>query len=210
MLFNFKKIITFICAAIVLTNGFAYAYNSGFSDDFFNILKKKEKPTQKMLEAKEELKRRKIPASVDSFIKYVKKNDIEVMQIFTDAGFNVNTDFFTDYPIYYAAKGQKYEAVKFLLEHGADPNLGFNTPLIEAINKKNAPIAKLLMDYGAKVNEEDFVSGRTLLYTALKKEQYEIARELIKHGAKIDAGSKFIIEEKNLYDTLELDKSSLY
>lgn len=210
MLFNFKKIITFICVAIVLTNGCAYAYNSGFSDDFFNILKKKEKPTQKMLEAKEELKRRKIPASVDSFIKYVKKNDIEVMQIFTDAGFNVNTDFFTDYPIYYAAKGQKYEAVKFLLEHGADPNLGFNTPLIEAINKKNAPIAKLLMDYGAKVNEEDFVSGRTLLYTALKKEQYEIARELIKHGAKIDAGSKFIIEEKNLYDTLELDRSSLY
>ena len=163
-----------------------------------------------MLEAKEEIKRRKIPASVDSFIKYVKKNDIEVMQIFTDAGFNVNTDFFTDYPIYYAAKGQKYEAVKFLLEHGADPNLGFNTPLIEAINKKNAPIAKLLMDYGAKVNEEDFVSGRTLLYTALKKGQYEIARELIKHGAKVDTGSKFIIEEKNLYDTLELDKSSFY
>lgn len=210
MLFNFKKIITFICAAIVLTNGCAYSYNSGFSDDFFNILKKKEKPTQKMLDAKEELKRRKIPASVDSFIKYVKKNDTEVMQIFTDAGFNVNTDFFTDYPIYYAAKGQKYEAVKFLLEHGADPNLGFNTPLIEAINKKNAPIAKLLMDYGAKVNEEDFVSGRTLLYTALKKGQYEIARELIKHGAKVDTGSKFIIEEKNLYDTLELDKSSFY
>ena len=155
----------------------------------------------------EELKKRKIPASIDAFIKYVKKNDIEVLQIFTDAGFNVNTDFYTDYPIYYAAKAQKYEAVKFLLEHGANPNLGFNSPLNEAINKKNPKIAHLLIEHGAKVNIDDFMSGHTLLFNAIKKEQYEIAREMIEHGAKIDAPSKMLIESKNLYDILKINKN---
>ena len=207
MLSKIKEIIIFICAAVFILNGCAYAFESGFSDDFFNVLKKKEQPTEEMKRAKEELKKRKIPASVDAFIKYVKKNDIEVLQIFTDAGFNVNTDFYTDYPIYYAAKAQKYEAVKFLLEHGANPNLGFNSPLNEAINKKNPKIAHLLIEHGSKDNIDDFMSGHTLLFTAIKKKQYEIAREMIEHGAKIDAPSKMLIESKNLYDILKIDKN---
>lgn len=206
LLSNFKKIILCICATVLFLNGCAYSFESFMDDDFFNVLKKKEQPTKEILEAKEELKKRKIPASVDSFIKYVKKNDTEVLKIFTDAGFNVNTDFYTDYPIYYAAKSQKYEAAKFLLEHGANPNLGFNTPLSEAINKKDTKIAKLLIDYGAKVNIDDFMSGHTLLYIALKKEQYETAKYMIEHGAKIDSMSKMLIESKNLYETLSINK----
>ena len=174
LLSKIKKIFIIISAAVFILNGCAFAFDSGFSDDFFNILKKNQKKEQtpQMLAAKEELKKRKIPASVDSFIKYVKKNDIEIMQIFVDAGFDVNTDFYTDYPIYYATKHNRYEAAKFLLEHGANPNLGFNPPLIEAIKKKNPQIAHLL----------------------------------IEHGARIDARSKYLIENKNLYETLKIEK----
>ncbi len=210
LLSKFKKMFFIISVAVFFTNCCACAFESGFSDDFFNVLKKyqKKETTPQMLAAKEELKKRKIPTSVDSFIKYVKKNNIEIMQIFIDAGFDVNTDFYTDYPIYYATKHNRYEAAKFLLEHGANPNLGFNPPLIEAIKRKNPQIAHLLIENGAKVNVDDFMSGNTILYTALKLKQYEIAQDLIEHGAKIDTRSRYIIEAKNLYDILKIDKSS--
>lgn len=210
LLSKLKKFLIIISAAVFTINSCACAFESGFSDDFFYMLKKyqKKETTPEMLAAKEELKKRKIPASVDSFIKYVKKNNIEILQIFVDAGFDVNTDFYTDYPIYYATKHKKYEAAKFLLENGANPNLGFNPPLSEAIKRKNPQIAHLLIEHGAKVNVDDFMSGDTILYKALKLKQYEIARDLIEHGAKIDARSKYVIERKNLYDILKLDKTN--
>lgn len=211
MLFKIKNILIILSAVVLIFNNCALAFESGFSDDFFNVLKKyqKKEKTPEMAAAKEELKKRKIPASVDSFVKYVKKNDLEVLQIFIDAGFDVNTDFYTDYPIYYAAKHNRYEAAKFLLEHGANPNLGFTPALDVAIKNKNAQIAHLLMEHGARVNRDDFMSGNTILYIALQKKQYEIARDLIEHGAKIDTRSKMLIEAKNLYEILNLDESLL-
>lgn len=208
LLSKIKKIFLIISVAVLMLNCCAYAYNSGFSDDFFNILKKyqKKETTPEMIAAKDELKKRKIPANVDSFIKYVKKNDTEILQIFIDAGFDVNTDFYTDYPIYYATKHNKYEAAKLLLENGANPNLGFNPSLVEAIKRKNPQIAHLLIEHGAKVNIDDFISGDTILYKALKLKQYEIANDLIKHGAKIDTRSKYLIETKNLYNFLGIDE----
>lgn len=208
MLSKIKKTFTVIGAAVLILNNCAFAYESGFSDDFFNLLKKSQKKevTQQMLAAKKELKKRGIEPSVDSFVKHVKKNDIEILQIFVDAGFDVNTDFYTDYPIYYAAKHNKFEAVEFLLKNGANPNLGFNPPLIEAIKNKNPKIVHILLEYGAKPNKDDFISGYTILYTALKDKQYEIAKDLLKHGARPDGASMAIIESKNLYDILGLDK----
>ena len=61
MLSKIKEIIIFICAAVFILNGCAYAFESGFSDDFFNVLKKKEQPTEEMKRAKEELKKKKNP-----------------------------------------------------------------------------------------------------------------------------------------------------
>ena len=211
LLSKFKKIFITLSVAVLILSSCALAVESNFSDSFFNIMKKQQKKeiTPKMAAAREELNKRKIPLSIDSFVKYVKKNDVEVLQIFTDAGFDVNTDFYTDYPIYYATKHNCYEAAKFLLKHNANPNLGFNPPLVEAIKRKNPQIAHLLMEHGARVNRDDFMSGNTILYIALQKKQYEIARDLIEHGAKIDTRSKMLIEAKNLYEILNLDESSL-
>lgn len=210
LLSKFKKIFITLSVAVLILSSCALAVESNFSDSFFNIMKKQQKKeiTPKMAAAREELNKRKIPLSIDSFIKYVKKNDIEVLQIFTDAGFDVNTDFYTDYPIYYATKHNCYEAAKFLLKHNANPNLGFNPPLVEAIKRKNPQIAHLLMEHGARVNIYDFMSGNTILYTALKLKQYEIAQDLIKHGARIDAHSKHYIENKKLQEELKVNKSN--
>ena len=208
LLSKIKKTFTAIGAAVLILNNCAFAYESGFSDDFFNLLKKSQKKevTQQMIAEKKELKKRGIEPSVDSFVKHVKKNDIEILQIFVDAGFDVNTDFYTDYPIYYAAKHNKFEAAEFLLKNGANPNLGFNPPLIEAIKNKNPKIVHILLEYCAKPNKDDFMSGYTILYTALKNKQYEIAKDLLEHGARPDGASMAIIESKNLYDILGLDK----
>lgn len=207
LLSNKIKIKIIFCAVTLLLNCCAYAFESSFDDNFFNSLNKpKKEKTPEMIQAKEELKKRKIAPSVDSFVKHVKKNDVEVLKLFVQAGFNVNSDFYTDYPIYYAAKANSYEAAKFLLENGANPNLGFNPPLITAINNKNSQMAHILMQYGAKVNTTDFMSGNTLLYNALRKNQIEIARDLIQHGARIDAGSKYLIERNKLFSKLGLNE----
>lgn len=202
-----------ICAAMLFTSCCTYAFDDSFEEyfqkDFFNTKKSKPQKTPEMTAAMDELKKRKIPTSVDAFVKHVKKNDIEVLQIFVDAGFDVNTDFYTDYPIYYATKANNYEAVEFLLKNGAKPNLGFNTPLIVAIKNKNPKIAHILMEHGARVNSDDFMSGYSLLYTALKLKQYEIANDLINHGAKIDTPSRRLIEGKNLYSVLNLNADNL-
>ena len=189
LLSKFKKIFITLSVAVLILSSCALAVESNFSDSFFNIMKKQQKKeiTPKMAAAREELNKRKIPLSIDSFVKYVKKNDVEVLQIFTDAGFDVNTDFYTDYPIYYATKHNCYEAAKFLLKHNANPNLGFNPP---------------------RVNIYDFMSGNTILYTSLKLKQYEIAQDLIKHGARIDAHSKHYIENKKLQEELKVNKSN--
>ena len=67
LLSKIKKTFTVIGAAVLILNNCAFAYESGFSDDFFNVLKKyqKKEKTPEMAAAKEELKKRKIPASVD-------------------------------------------------------------------------------------------------------------------------------------------------
>ena len=101
-----------LSAVLLLISNCACAFDNSFEEyfnkDFFNSKRaEKSKETPEIKKAKEELKARKIPQSVDGFIKYVKKGDIETMQLFLDAGFKVNTDFYTDYPIYYATKANK-------------------------------------------------------------------------------------------------------
>ena len=90
-------------------------------------------------------------------------------------------------PLYMAASNGNIEAVKILLEAGADvnaKNFKGETPLYVAISKNNNELAKLLMQYNADVNHK--VHGWTPLYFAILKKNNEIAKILIEHNANVD------------------------
>ncbi|MDR3625158.1 MAG: ankyrin repeat domain-containing protein [Chlamydiales bacterium] len=74
--------------------------------------------------------------------------------------------------------------VQFLLEHGANPNSDSFLPA--AILSQNGDLIKLLLKYGANINESRW-SGLTPLMIAAQNQQYEIVQELLQRGANIDA-----------------------
>ncbi len=82
--------------------------------------------------AKEQMKMKKLSFSSEEFIKQIKKNKIENVNLMLKAGVSPNTDYFGEYAIFYAVKYNKTEIAKILLEQGANPNAGFDSPLFWA------------------------------------------------------------------------------
>ncbi|KAH9046646.1 ankyrin repeat protein, partial [Lactarius hengduanensis] len=80
------------------------------------------------------------------------------------------------------SKGKRFERLQRLLEHGADPNACDNnhsTPLHQASSKGLLEVARLLLSYGANVDEKDG-EGRTPLQVT---EHQEMTKLLLEHGA---------------------------
>lgn len=161
---------------------------------------------EKIRFAKEQMKAKKLQFSSEEFIKQIKKNKKENVDLMLKAGISPNTDYFGEYAIFYAVKYNKTDIAKTLLEHGANPNAGFDSPLFWAAKNNNTEIAKLLIEKGAKLDFTELVTSKSILYTALKKNNLEIAKTLIDNGAKIDNSSAFIIEKKNLYYKLGIQQ----
>ncbi len=164
------------------------------------------KEKEKIRLAKEQMKAKKLRFSSEEFIKQIKKNKKENVDLMLKAGISPNTDYFGEYAIFYAVKYNKTDIAKTLLEHGANPNAGFDSPLFWAAKNNNTEIAKLLIEKGAKLDFTELVTSKSILYTALKKNNLEIAKTLIDNGAKIDNSSAFIIEKKNLYYKLGIQQ----
>ena len=77
---------------------------------------------------------------------------IEMFQWCVDRGSDVNATYTYGTPLFKHASRGRYEACKFLLEHGADPNaLDYSeeTPLFNAATSGNTDVVKLLLSYGA-------------------------------------------------------------
>ncbi len=85
------------------------------------------------------------------------------------------------WPLHDACEQGNTEAVRFLLEHGADPDLTSTgeTALFAAVAKDNLECVRLLLDAGAYVNAQD-VDGWTCLFR-LRSEA--LAQCLLEHGA---------------------------
>ncbi|KRX92340.1 Kinase D-interacting substrate, partial [Trichinella pseudospiralis] len=87
------------------------------------------------------------------------------------------------------------DAARVLLQNGADPNdfcrdeYGvMQPPLLIACRRRDAQIAKLLLEHGADVNKED-VFGRTALMIAIEGRSREIVELLLQWKAKLSNGS---------------------
>ena len=135
-----------------------------------------------------ELVRQKIKEGVDtdrlnSALKWVGNNKIEIIKLLIENGADVNTrDEGGKMPLHFA---NKVEMAKLLIDNGADVNTrdeGGKMPLHFA-NK--VEMAKLLIDNGADVNTRD-EGGNTPLHFANK---VEMAKLLIDNGADVNAMS---------------------
>jgi ankyrin repeat protein len=82
---------------------------------------------------------------------------------------NINLDYQDNLgrtALLWAVSKGRSDVVQVLLEAGANPNIGNHedrTPLMMSVVISNVVMTKLLLDYGADVNDQDF-AGRTALH----------------------------------------------
>lgn len=89
-------------------------------------------------------------------------------------------------PLYFAAKHNQYDIVKFIIEKNFNVEFGFNnlTPLYIASEKGYYKIVKLLLENGANVNA---VSDRsTALYIACENGHKKVVKILLEYDANYD------------------------
>ena len=100
--------------------------------------------------------------------------------------------------LYQAVLHSDYFLVKFLLEHGADPNtrgtvISNNDPILPQICS-SAHIAKELLDHGADVNAKKTHSNDSALHWAMFDSRHdkdgELTRVLLEHGAEVNARNR--------------------
>lgn len=86
------------------------------------------------------------------------------------------------------ASGTNLEFTRFLLEHGADPNINpltdFYPALYVAASNDNFEMAELLIQYGARVN------GLGALGAAARRKRYAMMEFLFRHGADVNDDAK--------------------
>jgi ankyrin repeat protein len=82
------------------------------------------------------------------------------------------------------SEGKVVDIVRELLEHGANPNIHDNrsTPLHQVSSRGWLEVARLLLSYGAKVDEMD-TEGRTPFQGAVSNGHDEMTKLLLEHGA---------------------------
>ena len=134
--------------------------------------------------ARVDLAGKDIPFTTSSFMSAAKKGNAKQLQLFIDAGMDIDIHD-NGTALTYAAFGNNIEAVKLLIKNGADVNEGgyWGNPLEIASYKGRYEIAEILINNGASIN---YVSrdGMTPLFHAVQvKENSKIVDLLLKNGA---------------------------
>lgn len=107
-----------------------------------------------------------------------------------------NQTFLGETPLFVACEYENITGVKLLLNNSKCdvncPNSEGGSPLHVACNRKNLPLVKLLIEFGAKVNSQDF-NGYTPLHEAVSGRRTNIddlcvgiCQHLVSHGANVD------------------------
>jgi len=140
-----------------------------------------------------ELRHRGINFTADSFLQAVNDGDIELVDLFVRANFNIHTEDSQGTPAILIALKKGYTVVgRVLINAGADVNardrLGV-TPLLLACGKSTHgyyEIAEMLINKGANINVRDRL-GFTPLLLSLTGGVSGIAELLIEKGADLNA-----------------------
>jgi len=151
-------------------------------------------------EQKDLLNDKKLYPHVRCMIEQIKKGNYENVELLLKAKVNPNDNYLSNYPIYIAAKENKFDIVKLLYENNAKLDRGFYSELYEALRNKNAEMAQYLLDRGANIKYMDALTNNTVLYMALKNKMYNLAEQIIAKGAYADVKSvKYIKQHKLEY-----------
>ena len=123
---------------------------------------------------------------------------VEMADLTADTGLDLST---STAPLAYAAHIGNHTLCKALLDAGCSPDVTrnparryyyrFKAPLASAVERGDVNIAKLVLDYGAKIGR--FVDGylTTPLHEASKKGDTEMVTVLIRYGAAVGARDLF-------------------
>jgi len=103
------------------------------------------------------------------------RGDYRTVEKLLDKGFDINRQCGSATALSYAAGQGNEEAVRMLVDRGADVNIA--NPLGEAAQKGNETIVRLLLDHGANPN---------CLKNAIYGGNLEIIKILIDHGAHVN------------------------
>lgn len=131
-----------------------------------------------------------IPFTVDSFVKYLTLEDTEICQHYLNADLDVNSRDNRGTPLLnVACRNESVKMVNWLLERGAEIDVvsedrGY-TPLMDAVFKGNAEIAKILIEKGADVNKVN-KEGQTMIVLAVGADKLELCKLLTENGADVD------------------------
>lgn len=117
----------------------------------------------------------------------VREDVIKLLKLSFNVGFTANKSGANETPLMIAIGTHDEEIIRVLLENSADPNLfdnrGKMNALALAVILNEVPVIKLLLSYGAKINEPCCCS-MTPLHLALNKSG-EVSKLLFQNGADI-------------------------
>ena len=125
----------------------------------------------------------------EHFYKAIRSNDLTDLKIMVGHGADVNAkDARDETPLMYAATVVSMEAMRFLLDQHADPNVQ-NLAGATALIWSATDLAKtgLLLDHGADPNLATKKGRTALLVAAMSDKSVAIVRLLIEHGANVQA-----------------------
>ncbi|HKQ80374.1 MAG TPA: M56 family metallopeptidase [Blastocatellia bacterium] len=118
--------------------------------------------------------------------------DLEGINELINAGANVNGDIAigeAPSPLIGAAREGQLEAVRLLLDRGADPNLalgGEGTPLIAAAREGRADVVLLLLDRGASIDQTAPGAENALIQASMNG-HLDVVKLLVARGADVNA-----------------------
>lgn len=100
-----------------------------------------------------------------------------------------------------AVNADKQESAKFLLEKGADPNLGDErgeTPLMLAAEHDRPDLAQILISAGADLNRTDAAGQRAVGYAILSGDE-ALIRLLVPSGKALSLSLATVVKEHEVY-----------